>query len=462
MPPKKKLTVNQQQAIEINALNNQVSTLRNGFAQALLGLSHDGKRSLNDIYGYPDSLSGDAGFQLMYAMAKREGIANRLTFGTARTCWREGFEVFESDEDDASEVLQDEIAMLNKQLLINKIERADILNRIGAFSVLFVGVPDGLDPSEPVGPVIGDGFKSIYFKAFAYDGIQINSRETDPKNPRFGLPVLYQVQKMSRGDSEKDVELSSMLVHWTRIIHMSEGSLDSDVEGMGYLEPIYNRILDLNKACGGSAEAYFRNAKGKIAYEVDKDFAASSLTTEGREALDDGAKAFNNEAKDWIFAAGAKAHAVNTPHASPLDTIKSIMWEISGYSGYPIRILTGEGSGQLAGSEDQLAVNAIIADRQNVVCSQWLVRLFEMLSTANMLEWNDKWVIRFPKQSTTTELQQSELDSKQADTLLKLAQAKSQPGGDEIDLRSAMDNLGLKDIETDSLPSGDDNDLDGE
>ena len=116
----------------------------------------------------------------------------------------------------------------------------------------------------------------------------------------------------------------------------------------------------------------------------------------------------------------------------------------------------------MAGSEDQLAVNAIIADRQNVVCSQWLVRLFEMLSTANMLEWNDKWVIRFPKQSTTTELQQSELDSKQADTLLKLAQAKSQPGGDEIDLRSAMDNLGLKDIETDSLPSGDDNDLDGE
>ena len=138
------------------------------------------------------------------------------------------------------------------------------------------------------------------------------------------------------------------------------------------------------------------------------------------------------------------------------------MWEISGYSGYPIRILTGEGSCQLAGSEDQLAVNAIIADRQNVVCSQWLVRLFEILSTANMLEWNDKWAIKFPKQSTVTESQQVELDGKKGELLLKLAQAKSQPGGDEIDLRSAMDNLGLKDIETDSLPSGDDNDLDEE
>ena len=385
-------------------------------------------------------------------MAKREGIANRLTFGTSRTCWREGFNVFESDEDDAEEVLQDEITKLNKQMLINKIERADILNRIGAFSVLFVGVPDGRDPRDPVGPVSGDGFKSIYFKPFAYDGIQIISREQDAKNPRYGLPVLYQVQKMHRGDSEKDVELSAMVVHWTRIIHMNEGALDSDVEGMGYLEPIYNRILDLNKACGGSSEAYFRNAKGKIAYEVDKDFAASALSDDGKTALDDGAKKFTNEYQDHTFAAGSTVKAINTPHASPLDTVKTLLWEISGYSGYPIRVLTGEGSGQLAGSEDQLALNAIISDRQNNVCAGWICRLFEILSTADMLEWNDSWVIKFPKQSTVTEEQQADLDDKKADTLLKLAQAKTQPGGDEIDMRSAMDNLGLKDIETDTLP----------
>ena len=105
---KKAITVNNQLNMQVNALNSQVSSLRENFSQALLGISHDGKRDLNDVYGYPTSLSGDAGFSLMYSMSKREGIANRLTFGTARTCWRDGFEVFESDDDDAEQVLEDE------------------------------------------------------------------------------------------------------------------------------------------------------------------------------------------------------------------------------------------------------------------------------------------------------------------------------------------------------------------
>lgn len=449
--------ITQSLQIRVNALNNQLSSVRSQFAQTLLGISHDGKRNLNDIYGYPDSLNGSIGFQLMYDMAKREGIANRLTYGTARTCWREGFEVFDSTEEDANELLADEIAKLNKAGLTKKIERADILNRIGAMSVLFVGVPDGREPSEPVGKVTGDGFKSIYFQPFAYDGIEITKIVNDPKDPRYGLPELYQVSRQSRGDTEKDTSgTSAIVVHWSRIIHMSEGALDSNVEGTPFLQPIYNRIIDINKATGGSAEAYFRNARGKIAFEVDKDFAASTLDPSSMKKLDESAMQFTNEWKDHIYTAGAKATAIDTPHHSPRDTVMASLWEVAGYSGYPIRILTGEGSGQLAGSEDQLALNAIIADRQNTVCADWVVRVFEILSMAGMIEWNGSWVVRFPKQSTVTEMQQVELDNKKADTLLKLSQAKSQVGGDEIDFRSALDEMGLKDVETDSIGLGDD------
>ena len=442
--------------MQVNALNGQISSLRDGWRNALLGLSHDGKRNLNDVYGYPDSLSGTAGYYKMYDMAKREGIANRLTFGTARTCWREGFEIFDSGEEDANEIFADEILKLNKQELVNKIERADILNRIGAFSVLYVGIPDGLDPREPVGRVTGDGFKSIFFKPFAYDGIEINAWNNDPTSERFGKPELYQVSRMSRGDTEKDMSgTNAIVIHWTRIIHLNEGALDSDVEGMGYLEPIFNRILDLNKACGGSAEAYFRNSKGKIAFEVDKDFTGIT-SQEDKDRLDSGAKKFTNEAQDHIYAMGSKVTAVNTPHASPLDTVKTLIWEIAGYSGYPIRVLTGEGSGQLAGSEDQLAVNAIISDRQNTVCASWVTRLFEILAMAGMVEWKDTYQVRFPKQSTVTEMQQVELDDKKAGSLLKIAQAKSQIGGDEIDLRSALDEMGLKDVKLESVPEDED------
>ena len=438
--------------LQVNSLSNQLSSVRDNFRQAMLGISHNGKRDINEIYGYPANLSGEDGFRLMYDMAKREGIANKLTFGTARTCWRSGFEVFDGQDEDANEVLEDEISKLTKKLLINKLERADILNRIGQFSVLFVGIPDGRESCDPVGPVSGDGFKSIYFKPFAYDGIQINKLEDDPKNPRFGLPLLYQVQKMNRGDIEKDTELSAMIVHHSRIIHMNEGALDSDVEGMAYLEPIFNRITDINKAIGGSSEYYFRNAKGKIVFEVDKDFASSSLDQTNKDKMDEGAKKFTNDGQDHIFAAGAKAYSINTPHASPVDTVKVALWEIAGYSGYPIRVLTGEGSGQLAGSEDQLALNAIISDRQETVCTNWVIALFEILAMASMVEWKDTYDVRFPKQEAVTEMQQVEINHKKADTLLKAANAKSQVGGDEIDFRSALDELGLKEIKTDSLP----------
>jgi len=105
-----------------------------------------------------------------------------------------------------------------------------------------------------------------------------------------------------------------------------------------------------------------------------------------------------------------------------------------------------------------LALNAIISDRQNSVCSDWVVRFFEILAMAGMVEWDDNWTVEFPKQSTTTEIQQADLDNKKADTLDKVSRAKTSIGGDEIDYRSALDELGLEEIKTEAVD--DDIDID--
>lgn len=420
---------------------------------AMLGISHDGKRSLYDIYGYDQSLGGTHGFRRMYAYSRRQGIANRLTWGFSKSCWRDGFEVFEDKEKPDSNVLVDELLMLQKRGLNKKLEQADILNRIGRFSVLLVGVPDGRKLSEEVGPVKGDGFKSLYFKSFAYDGITINSYEKDEANPRFDLPLTYTVQRGSnRGDNEKDnSSANALIVHWSRIIHLNENALDSEIEGMGALEPIFNRILDLDKACGGSAEAYFRNAKGKIATEIDKDFAQAFNDPDVKKAFNEGVEKFTNEFQDHITAAGGKVKTLPTPHASPLDTVRVLLWEISGYSAFPMRILTGEGAGQLAGSEDQLAMNQIIADRQRLICSPWVWGVLEILEKASMLELDPTWSVIFPQQKAATEIQQAEINNKNADTLKKIVDSKSAVGGDGMDLPSALEALGLGVIKTDEV-----------
>lgn len=439
---------------QLSAVNSsiagQFSTMRNRIG-SMLGMSHDGKRNLYDIFGYPSELSGTAGFEVMYRYSRREGIANRISWGVAKTSWRDGFEVFESTEKEAEQILGDELTALAKAGLNKKIEQADILNRIGRFAVLYVGVPDGLDPDQPIGTVAGNPdavLDKMFFVPYAYDGITISQQVQDATDPRFGLPEFYQLQRQSRGDTDKDNTAGAIKVHWSRIIHLNENALDSDIEGMGALEPIFNRILDLDKTCGGSAEAYFRNAKGKIAYEIDEKFAAGLLTDpKAKAAFQEGAEKYTNEMQDFTVAAGANVKTLPTPHASPLDTVKVSLWAISGYSGIPLRVLTGEGAGQLAGSEDQLAYNQLIKDRQRLVCSFWIVRLFEILQAAGMLkDLPETYDIRFPVQEAATEKQKAENGSKKADTVLKLVQAKTQPGGDGLDLKDAFAACGLEDI----------------
>jgi hypothetical protein len=445
---------------QIKALQNQLNgltstlTLRDQIG-GILGLSHGGERSTYDIYGYPAQYY----FRDGYRYARREGVANRVAFGVPASCWRGGFIVKEGTPDEESDsILDDEINKLNLKQLFSRFERADVLNRMGAFSVLFVGVPDGLDFDQPIGSVSGDGFNSIYFRPFAYDGIEISKWNTDENSERYGMPELYQLEVMGRGDNEKSQQTQTIVAHYTRVIHLAENLLDNDVEGIPALEPIFNRILDIDKATGGAAEAYFRNARGKIAFEVDPEFSSSLMNdSAAKESFDKAGKAFTNNWQDQIVAVGSKINAITTPHQSPIDTVKVALWEISGNTGIPLRVLTGEGAGQLAGSEDRLAYNALICDRQSHVCAVWVRSLLDILSMANMIDLPQNYYVEFPLDEPSTAMDKALLNKTNAESLNLLATAKSSLAGDALKLDEIMADFGWEewldpDVEIDVAP----------
>ncbi len=433
-----------------NFVTNQMSTLRYQIG-SLLGISQGGKRNIYDIYGYPKSLDGEAGFADMYNYSRRQGIANRVTWGLAKRCWREGFEVYASSDKDAEQILIEEINELSKTpQLFKKLESSDILNRIGRMSALYILIPDQ-NPREPLSvSSLSSNLSNIRFIAYPYDGIQIVNQVQDRASSRFGLPEYYQLHRGQSQRNDKDTSLNEIKAHWSRVVLFNENGLESDIEGMGALEPIFNSILDIEKATGGAAEAYFRNARQKIAYELDKDFAASFLAdADAQKAFNEKAEEFSNDWKDHISASGTTVKPVNTPHSSPLDTVKTALWNISGQTGLPIRVLTGEGAGQLAGSEDQLAYNQIIKDRQNVVCKTWVSRVLDILALAGLIDLPKGYEVRFPPQESTTEKELIELNNKKADTLQKLTSALSSVGGDGVDIDTALSALGLDEIEYD-------------
>ena len=427
---------------EVAVANASTLQLRD-MLRGTMGTSHNGKRDTYDIYGYPERYYFDLGYRAI----RREGMANRIAAGVPTSCWRNGFNIVDN-LDDANPLLEDEVAALDMKQLFSRFERADVLNRIGRFSALLVGVPDGLELREPVGKVRGKGFESIYFRPFAYDGIQVSKYDTDETSERYGLPELYQLQIIGRGDTEKTQQPATVIAHHSRVIHMAESLLDSDIEGIPALEPVYNRILDLDKVLGGSAEAYFRNARTRVAYEIDKDFAPQLIADQSAlDKFNEGVRKFTNEWQDHTVATGATVKAITTQHSSPEYTVKALLWEISGYTGIPMRILTGEGAGQLAGSEDRLTYNALVNDRQSHTCAQWVRSLFGILEVAGMVKLPDTYEIHWPLDPPLNAIDEAGIALTQSQTLKNLTEAASTAGGDGIELESALDHFGMSEID---------------
>lgn len=413
------------QTAQPNWFNAAVSTLTQRISSSLFGVSKDGKRDINDIYGYKTTLS----FKDFYDMWDRGGLASRIINVLPRSCWRDGIRVIS----DGNSILEDEIKILNRKgKMIQKLERADVLNRIGKFSILYVGVPDGLPADKPLSKAPANRLKEVYFSVYAEDGVTIVEYERDPTSPRYGLPLMYSLRAMTRSESDETIITKPITVHHSRVVHLAEGTLDNEIEGHPALRPIFNALEDLIKTSGGSSEAYFRNARNRFAIKTDPKYNAN-ITAEVKEQMEAEAQAFQNEWRDFIRAGGFDIQQLSIPFNSPRDTFDVNMAVISGTTGIPVRILTGEGAGQLAGNEDKESYNQLVQDRKELYCSDWVFQVLEILETAGMInplpadtevEWPTPEVVSSKDKSANAQAKSAALS--------QLASALSSPALDGV------------------------------
>jgi len=425
---------------------NAIRTISRRFNGGLFGVSPDGKRDFNVLFGYGTHLS----YADYLGMYKRGGIAGVVVGKVAKSCWRDMPKIKVNDE----EILEDQLLILKRMKFFKAMERADILNRIGTFSVLLIGVPDGEDLDKPIGQAKKDSFSSMYFNAYNEDGIEIVKTDTDPASPRFGLPELYQLQTIDvDGSRRKQVHTRSHIVHHSRIVHMAEGALDSTIEGMSALEQPWNALTDKNKTRGSSAEAYFRNARQKLALEVTD--GSKPVTGElEKAALKENVENFQNGLEDVLRLHNMKANMLQPSMASPRDTFDVCIEEISGTSGIPVRILTGKGGGTLTGSEDKATWNALVLDRQDQECTSYLLDALAIMAEAGILDLPENAEIVWGVQSSLTEKEASESTKNKADAFKAVTEGLSAIGGDEVVAESVFKAIGLEEIEIDEIDLG--------
>jgi hypothetical protein len=332
----------QQDGLSTNALVTLAAQMsRDMLARALGQYAYEGNRDYYTVLGYERNPDYDYYMQRY----ERGDIASRVVDLPAQDTWKRPPMISENDETDTP--FCDAWEELSNRLRVwSALTRADRLRGIGSYGVLLIGTKDSTDLKTPLGAgVLKSPQDVLYLRPLDEKGATISSWVHDPASPRYGMPELYSID-VSMGDLS-----GQKLVHWTRVLHLADGKLNSDTYGTPRLLKVLNRLDDLVKLVGGSAEATWLGMRPgtmfgpKEGYDMD--------TTTKRSELEEEIYRYAHDPLRVLLMRGIEAQQLGAPSvidiSGPFDVAMSL---ISAASGIPKRILMGSAAGELASAQE--------------------------------------------------------------------------------------------------------------
>lgn len=370
----------------------------------------DPRRDIDDECGYP---KGWVNPQLYQDLYDREGIATRVVQVYPRESWQTQPTVYEEENPDTVTAFEEEWRSLSDQLqaednyfddeegspVYEYLCRVDELAGIGQYGVLLLGIDDDKDYREPAVFVnkkppktkttktkTSNGGSSetappperklLFLRAFPESLAQITRYEQNPGNPRFGQPVMYQITLNDPRDNNQGVGLSTATVevHWSRIIHVTSNISTSEVFGVPRMRPVLNRLLDLIKLYGGSAEMYWRGAFPGLAIQSIPQLGADvQIDREGtRTELEN----YMNGLQRYLALVGLEAKSLAPQVVDPTPQITVQLQAICIQLGIPMRVFMGSERGEMASTQDDAAWNDKLRARQHFYITPRIIRPF--------------------------------------------------------------------------------------
>jgi predicted ABC-type ATPase len=366
----------------VNSLNERLRWARQ------VGISFNGARDFYTVFGYDRAVT-----TTQYREAyQRGGLSGRLVDLYPNATWRgeTPFEVIENEDPREAAETKFEAAwkLLSKRLQIpSKFLRVDKLSCLSTFAVLLIGTVDGALETELPRLVTPNQNAIIYLTPFQGGGTggmtraaqamisadadaSIESYVEDTSNPRFGLPLTYKIKR-----TDFHAPGLEKPVHWTRVIHVAEGLLDDDVNGLPKLERVWNLLQDLEKVTGGGSEAFWLRANQGLHLDIDKDMALSDVDNTVAN-LKEQAEDYKHQLTRWLRTRGVNVDTLSSDVADFMNPADAILTQIAGAMGVPKRILTGAEMGELASSQDRENWRDQIVGRQTNHAGPFIVRQF--------------------------------------------------------------------------------------
>lgn len=359
-----------------------------------LGYQYSGDRDIYQVLGYKKNLE----FSDYFAQYQRQDIAKAIINRPINATWRGDINILESNEEDETP-LEKIWKQLEHDLHIKSIlSRFDKLSHIGRYGVLLFGFDDIKSLGDFVLPVKGKR-KLLYLKAFAEVNAEIAEWETSPNEPRYGKPKFYSLMSSNKEDGITDVG-QSVKVHYSRVLHIAPNLLDSDVFGDPELKDVFNRLVDIEKLVGGSAEMFWRGARPGYHGKINPEF---QLTQDVQDGLKDQLDEYEHNLRRIIIGQGIdEFKELSMQVADPGPHIDTQLKMISAVKGIPLRILTGSERGELASSQDRDSWFDKITERREEFAEPVILRPFiDKLQEHGILpfateetfdiEWTDLW-----------------------------------------------------------------------
>ena len=323
-----------------------------------LGMQFGGDRDIYKALGYKEKLT----YHDYLSQYLRQDMARAIVDRPIQGTWRGKLQILEPGDADTT-ILETSFGELAKTLqLKNKFMRLDRLASIGHYAVLLIGFDDITRPEDWAEAVSGKR-KILYIKPISEASAPIKESEESPQSQRYGQPLYYEVA----------ADKTKIRVHYSRVIHVAASQLEDDVMGTPVLKPVFNRLKDLEKLVGGSAEMFWKGAFPGYQGKIKDDY---QIDAETKKDLKDQLDEYEHGLRRFLIAQGVDLSPMASQVADPRNHVDIQVQMISAQTGIPKRILTGTERGELASSEDKGSWNELLQTRREEHAEPTIVRPF--------------------------------------------------------------------------------------
>lgn len=344
----------------------------------------DAKRSQSwQEFGYPSGLF----FIDFFKLYARGGIAAGCVNKLAGRCWLTNPWITEGEKeekDDAATPWEESLKpVLRQGRLWRAFAEADKRRLVGRYSGLILRIRDNQPLNMPVTKSAKRGLLEV---VPAWAGSLIPTEfHMEPKAENYGEVKMWRYRQPSNGNgAAQDVD-----VHPDRVFIL--GSWRSDA--IGFLEPVFNNFVNLEKTEGGSGESILKNSARTLHVNFDGTVDMRSIAAMYGVGIEELQEKFNeaarevNHGNDILFVTqGATANPMvaNVPDPKPIHEVN--LQSVAAGVDIPSKIIVGNQTGERASTEDEAYMNRRCQSRQNNELVYEVIDFFDKLIANGIIE----------------------------------------------------------------------------